>query len=357
MKSSIAAVWRGKPVGWSVCEWKTTSKCSTPSIVELAQLGIRPCDISRQLRVSHGCVSKILARYHETGSILPGAIGGSKPRVTTPKVVSYIKDLKQKDPGIFAWEIRDRLLADGVCDKYNVPSVSSISRILRNKIGGLAAHLGSHSHHHHHNNHSSPPTSHHGSSQQNSPVSSTTHPPHPYDTKHPHPHHHHHHIIITQQLWLQRLLWLLILCTTPFTHLTLHTEPITIITLQSVRLLQLERIGWGGGMINSPSPTTSPMASMVSMASKIGGGGCSTGLSLGANPSSCLHVMRTNGWATGAPDLSSAATNMGFRPTQPLGSAHHPHQLQCSKMLDEFIRKSTMHSISCRASYHSSIKS
>lgn len=104
-------------------------------IVELAQLGIRPCDISRQLRVSHGCVSKILARYHETGSILPGAIGGSKPRVTTPKVVSYIKELKHKDPGIFAWEIRDRLLSDGVCDKYNVPSVSSISRILRNKIG------------------------------------------------------------------------------------------------------------------------------------------------------------------------------------------------------------------------------
>uniref|UniRef100_A0ACB8ECT9 Paired box protein Pax-1 n=1 Tax=Sphaerodactylus townsendi TaxID=933632 RepID=A0ACB8ECT9_9SAUR len=107
-------------------------------IVELAQLGIRPCDISRQLRVSHGCVSKILARYHETGSILPGAIGGSKPRVTTPDVVKHIRDYKHGDPGIFAWEIRDRLLADGVCDKYNVPSVSSISRILRNKIGSLS---------------------------------------------------------------------------------------------------------------------------------------------------------------------------------------------------------------------------
>ncbi|XP_048852963.1 paired box protein Pax-1-like [Brienomyrus brachyistius] len=107
-------------------------------IVELAQLGIRPCDISRQLRVSHGCVSKILARYNETGSILPGAIGGSKPRVTTPNVVKNIRDYKQNDPGIFAWEIRDRLLADGVCDKYNVPSVSSISRILRNKIGNLS---------------------------------------------------------------------------------------------------------------------------------------------------------------------------------------------------------------------------
>ncbi|NXC40980.1 PAX9 protein, partial [Penelope pileata] len=109
-------------------------------IVELAQLGIRPCDISRQLRlrVSHGCVSKILARYNETGSLLPGAIGGSKPRVTTPTVVKHIRTYKQRDPGIFAWEIRDRLLADGVCDKYNVPSVSSISRILRNKIGNLS---------------------------------------------------------------------------------------------------------------------------------------------------------------------------------------------------------------------------
>lgn len=52
-------------------------------IVELAHMGVRPCDISRQLLVSHGCVSKILTRYYETGSIKPGSIGGSKPKVRT----------------------------------------------------------------------------------------------------------------------------------------------------------------------------------------------------------------------------------------------------------------------------------
>ncbi len=51
-------------------------------------------------------------------------------------MVEHIRILKARDPGIFAWEIRDRLIQDGVCDKYNVPSVSSISRILRNKLGG-----------------------------------------------------------------------------------------------------------------------------------------------------------------------------------------------------------------------------
>ena len=50
-------------------------------IVELALMGVRPCDISRQLLVSHGCVSKILTRFYETGSIKPGSIGGTKPNV------------------------------------------------------------------------------------------------------------------------------------------------------------------------------------------------------------------------------------------------------------------------------------
>ncbi|XP_039611797.1 paired box protein Pax-3b isoform X1 [Polypterus senegalus] len=106
-------------------------------IVEMAHHGIRPCVISRQLRVSHGCVSKILCRYQETGSIRPGAIGGSKPKqVTTPDVEKKIEEYKRDNPGMFSWEIRDKLLKDGICDRNSVPSVSSISRIMRSKFGG-----------------------------------------------------------------------------------------------------------------------------------------------------------------------------------------------------------------------------
>lgn len=38
----------------------------------MAENKVRPCDISRYLRVSHGCISKLLAKYQETGSIEPG---------------------------------------------------------------------------------------------------------------------------------------------------------------------------------------------------------------------------------------------------------------------------------------------
>lgn len=76
-------------------------------------------------------VCALTGRYYETGSIRPGVIGGSKPKVATPKVVDKIADYKRQNPTMFAWEIRDRLLAERVCDNDSVPSVSSINRCVR----------------------------------------------------------------------------------------------------------------------------------------------------------------------------------------------------------------------------------
>ncbi len=42
-------------------------------------------------------------RYYETGSIRPGVIGGSKPKVATPKVVDTIALYKKQNPTMFAW--------------------------------------------------------------------------------------------------------------------------------------------------------------------------------------------------------------------------------------------------------------
>ena len=57
-------------------------------------------------------------------------IGGSKPKVATPHVVDTISKYKKENPTMFAWEIRDRLLTEGVCSQENVPSVSSINRLV-----------------------------------------------------------------------------------------------------------------------------------------------------------------------------------------------------------------------------------
>ena len=64
-------------------------------IVEMHQSGVRACHISRQLKVSHGCVSKILNRYQKTGSIAPGAHskGAGRKRKSVSSENGFIQSL------------------------------------------------------------------------------------------------------------------------------------------------------------------------------------------------------------------------------------------------------------------------
>lgn len=43
-------------------------------------------------------------------------------QVATPDVEKKIEEYKRENPGMFSWEIRDRLLKDGHCDRSTVPS-------------------------------------------------------------------------------------------------------------------------------------------------------------------------------------------------------------------------------------------
>ena len=102
-------------------------------IIQLARLGVRASDISRQLRISHGCVSKILNKFYETGSIEPGAIPSSKSREITPEITKRIEAFVLEQPDMFSWEVRDRLLVEGVCVKANLPSMEAISQLLKSR--------------------------------------------------------------------------------------------------------------------------------------------------------------------------------------------------------------------------------
>ncbi|XP_044759021.1 protein gooseberry-neuro-like isoform X3 [Coccinella septempunctata] len=92
----------------------------------MAAAGVRPCVISRQLKVSHGCVSKILNRYQETGSIRPGVVGCSKPKADT--IEAKIEQMKKEYPAILSSEIRRRLIQEGTS---NPPSEANINRFLQ----------------------------------------------------------------------------------------------------------------------------------------------------------------------------------------------------------------------------------
>ncbi len=48
-------------------------------------------------------------------------------------LITQVDTYKSENPGVFSWEVRDRLIKEGICDKNTVPSVSAISRLLRGR--------------------------------------------------------------------------------------------------------------------------------------------------------------------------------------------------------------------------------
>ena len=58
-------------------------------------------------------------------------VGGTKPKVELAVLVKKVEEYKERNPGIFSWEVKERLVEEGVCTEENVPSISSLSRVLK----------------------------------------------------------------------------------------------------------------------------------------------------------------------------------------------------------------------------------
>ncbi|KAL6735929.1 hypothetical protein Aduo_006328 [Ancylostoma duodenale] len=103
-------------------------------IIEMASKGVKPCHISRQLRVSHGAVSKILNRYAETGSISPGQIGGNpRAKISVQSIEKQLMLTYEENPKLCAAELRQLLIEQEVCSRATAPTVASINRFIRGK--------------------------------------------------------------------------------------------------------------------------------------------------------------------------------------------------------------------------------
>ncbi|KAJ6645949.1 Paired box protein Pax-6 [Pseudolycoriella hygida] len=127
---SSAALFPGGPSSSAI-----NALVSQHRLLELQRFGLRGgYDLAQHMLQQQGAVNKLLGSLRP-----PGLIGGSKPKVATPAVVSKIEQYKRENPTIFAWEIRERLITEGVCSNATAPSVSSINRILRNRAAERAA--------------------------------------------------------------------------------------------------------------------------------------------------------------------------------------------------------------------------
>ena len=104
-------------------------------IVHLDAQGVEPWQISRELKIDHKSIYKILKKYHQTGSIEP-EIREFKGKVLTPLVIHAMHKYKSENPAMSARQIRNKLLYDNVCCEKNVPSIWSVHNTVRKYIFG-----------------------------------------------------------------------------------------------------------------------------------------------------------------------------------------------------------------------------
>ena len=91
--------------------------------------------VSRNLNLPYKTISNIVELWIETGSIEARTKKIHKRTARTDDSIAFIEYLKSEKPSMYGKKIQQELLRDNVCLPHNVPSLSSISRILKSDLG------------------------------------------------------------------------------------------------------------------------------------------------------------------------------------------------------------------------------
>ncbi|CAF0810604.1 unnamed protein product [Didymodactylos carnosus] len=114
------------------------SMSQIPSINELPMF-FRPmlnknnlcATMNNSVNNNHAQLSSDMSRLISYPSDLSTKTNSKMKQRVTQRIIQEILNLKQKCPTMFAWEIQQRLLQNGICTAQNLPSANAIHRVLR----------------------------------------------------------------------------------------------------------------------------------------------------------------------------------------------------------------------------------
>lgn len=106
---------------------------SRERILDLHHDGNSGRTIAREVRVSRSCVQNVVKNYDRTNTSLRAPKIDSKPKKIDIAASEYIEVERLIKPTVYGAEINQRLLLDGVLHPNDIPSVSQVNKVSRNK--------------------------------------------------------------------------------------------------------------------------------------------------------------------------------------------------------------------------------
>ena len=104
-------------------------------IVDLWLNNKRPNEIASEFKLPPRTIHNIIEKFIDTDGNLELSKAGKFRSAWTDDVITYIEYTKKTKPSTYAAEIQRGLEENNICLPENIPSTSSISRVLRDDLG------------------------------------------------------------------------------------------------------------------------------------------------------------------------------------------------------------------------------